>query len=210
MYDLACQRANSREVVVINGPYDKILWKAEPIMKKIGPSFGKIGPQVKVLIESADGTAMRKEIADNGEFLLAGPEGEIRITTEHVMFTEVMPENIFSAEMIDATVFVDTTLTADLEAEGYTRELIRRIQEMRKQMNLNVEEMITIDAIIQDSHLFGLLNDSWKDLICKEVRAVELVIHQTNTTRDAGKLWQMDRDWDVEGISVTIGISIAK
>jgi isoleucyl-tRNA synthetase len=209
MYELACQRANAREIVVISGQYDKILWKAEPIMKKIGPSFGKIGPQVKALIEGADGTEMRRQIADNGAYVIAGPEGDISITTEHVMFTEVMPENIFSAEMTDASVFVDTTLTEDLEAEGYTRELIRRIQEMRKQMNLNVEEMIIIDAIIQDAHLFGLLSSSWKELICKEVRASELTIHQTSDARDAGKLWQLDRDWDVEGIMVTIGISVA-
>lgn len=209
MYDLACQRANAREIQVINGPYDKILWKAEPVMKKIGPSFGKIGPQIKGLIESADGTAMRSRIAESGEYILAGPEGDIRITSEHVVFSEIMPENIFSAEMTDATVFIDVTLTADLEAEGYTRELIRRIQEMRKQLNLNVEEMITIDAIIQDSHLFTLLTQPWKDLICKEVRASGLTIHQTDSLRDAGKLWQLDRDWDIEGIMVTIGISAA-
>ncbi|MFH0967371.1 MAG: isoleucine--tRNA ligase, partial [Methanobacteriota archaeon] len=208
MYDLACQRANAREIVVINGPYDRILWKAEPVMKKIGPSFGKIGPQVKALIESVDGSEMRRQIADKGDYLFAGPEGEIRITSEHVMFTEVMPENIFSAEMIDATIFVDTTLTADLEADGYTRELIRRIQEMRKQLNLNVEEMIIIDAIIQDDRLFGLLTPLWTNLICKEVRASELTIHQTSDVRDAGKLWQLDHDWDIEGISVTIGISV--
>lgn len=208
MYDLACQRANAREIVVISGQYDKILWKAEPIMKKIGPSFGKIGPQVKALIEGANGTEMRRQIAENGSYVIAGPEGDIAITLEHVMFTEVMPENIFSAAMPEATVFVDVTLTADLEAEGYTRELIRRIQEMRKQMNLNVEEMIVIDTIIQDAHLFSLITQEWRDLICKEVRAAELAIHQTSDTRDSTRLWQLDRDWDVEGIMVTIGISL--
>jgi isoleucyl-tRNA synthetase len=209
MYDLARQRANAREVVVITGPYDKILWKAEPIMKKIGPSFGKIGPRVKALIEAADGSDMRRAIAEKGEYILDGTDGGIRITSEYVMFTEVMPDNIFAAEMIDATVFVDITLTEDLEAEGYTRELIRRIQEMRKQMNLNVEEVIIIDIIISDPHLFGLLTPSWKDVMCKEVRASDLAIHQLTDARDAGKLWQLDRDWDVEGITVTIGISVS-
>ncbi len=80
---------------------------------------------------------------------------------------------------------------------------------MRKQLNLNVEEMIIIDAIIQDPHLSSLLTKSWQELICKEVRASELTIHQTDSVRDAGKLWQLDRDWDIEGIAVTIGISVA-
>ena len=209
MYDLACQRANARGIVVITGPYDRILWKAEPIMKKIGPSFGKIGPRVKALIEVADGTDMRRQLAEKGEYIFTGPEGEVRITSEHVMFSEMMPDNIFSAEMTDATIFVDTTLTDDLEADGYTRELIRRIQEMRKQLNLNVEEIISIDAIVQDGRLFTLLTPTWKDLICKEVRASDLEIHQTTDTRDAGILWQLDRDWDIEGITVTIGISVS-
>ena len=209
MYELACQRANAREIVVISGPYDRILWKAEPIMKMIGPSFGKRGPVVKGLIESADGTEMRRAIAETGEYLLKSPDGDISITSSHVTFTEVMPENIFSADMTDATVFVDVTLTADLMAEGYARELIRRIQEMRKQMNLNVEEMICIDAIIGDSRLFSLMTPSWTDLICREVRAAELAIHPDGTGRDSTKLWQLDRDWDIEGITVTIGISVA-
>jgi len=208
MYDLACQRANAREIVVISGQYDKILWKAEPVMKKIGPSFGKIGPQVKALIEGADGTEMRRQIAEKGSYILDGPEGDISITTEHVMFTEVMPENIFSAEMSDAAVFVDVTLTPDLEADGYTREIIRRIQEMRKQMNLNVEEMIDIDAIVQDAHLYKLLTKTWQEAISKEVRATSLVIHQDSGSRDTS-LWQLDRDWDIEGVMVTIGISVS-
>jgi isoleucyl-tRNA synthetase len=205
MYDLACTRANARTITVIRGTWDKILWRAEPVMKKIGPSFGKQGPKVKALIENADGTLLKSEIEKNGSYCF--PEEEITVTAEHLSFAQLMPEGVFAAEMTDGTVFVDITLTEDLEAEGYSRELIRRLQDMRKQLNLNVEEFISIDAIITDDHLFHLIQGRWKDLIQQEVRAVSMNIHQTEDGHDGEGLWQLDREWDLEGISVTLGIS---
>lgn len=210
MYDLARDRANARNIVVIRGGWERVLWKAEPVMKKIGPAFGKIGPQVKTRIEGSDGTALKKDLEETGSYSFTIGEEEVMITSEHVSFSQLMPEGVFAAEMSDATVFVDVTLTEDLEAEGYARELIRRLQEMRKQLNLNVEEFIVVDAIIADDHVYHLITGSWKELIQREARAVSMDIHQNQTRHNAGDLWQLDRDWDLEGISVTLGISVAQ
>ncbi|HWQ67109.1 MAG TPA: isoleucine--tRNA ligase [Methanospirillum sp.] len=208
MVDLAKERANSREITIIRGAWDRIGWRAEPIMKKVGPTFGKNGPKVKALIESANGTALRAELERSGSATL-GDEEEFAITAEIVTFHQQMPENIFSADMPGATVYVDVTLTPDLEAEGYTRELIRRLQDMRKQLDLNMEEFIIVDAVIGDEHLFDLLTQTWRDLICQEVRAQDLQIHRSVDNRNADRLLQMDRDWEIEGITVTLGISVA-
>jgi hypothetical protein len=62
MEELAKDRANTRNIQVIVGTWDQVRYNAEPVMKKIGPSFGKTGPVVKGLIESADGTLLRKQL----------------------------------------------------------------------------------------------------------------------------------------------------
>jgi len=124
-------------------------------------------------------------------------------------FSQHLPEGIFGAEMTDASVYVDTTLTEDLEAEGYSREIIRRLQEMRKQLDLNVEDNILIDAVIEDEHVRKLLSKSWQDLIKQEVRGKTLLIHDAVSGRDGSVLFQLDRDWDIEGVNVTLGISLA-
>ncbi len=210
MSELAKDRANAREIQVIRGMWDRIGWTAEPVMKKIGPSFGKIGPKVKAYIEGCDGTALRQTLETEGKAACDIDGEPVVLTNEHVTFSQKMPENVFSAAMPDATVYVDVTLTADLEAEGYTRELIRRVQEMRKQMNLNVEEFIVMDAVIPDGGLCGLLTPEWQQFIAQEVRATEIIIHSCQESRDGDRLWQLDREWDIEGKMVTIGISVAE
>jgi isoleucyl-tRNA synthetase len=129
---------------------------------------------------------------------------------QHLVFHQSLPEGIFGADMTDASVYVDTTLTADIEAEGYCREIIRRLQEMRKQLELNVDDMIVIDAIITDTHLRTLLSEPWQKLIKEEVRAKTIMIHDGIHRRDGSALFQLDREWEIEGICVTLGISLAE
>ncbi|NQS79366.1 MAG: class I tRNA ligase family protein, partial [Methanoculleus bourgensis] len=128
--DLALTRANARTVRVVTGTWDRILWQAEPVMRAIGPEFGREGPKVKALIEQSDGTALKAAIERDGKTELGGYE----IAARHVTFAEALPEGVFAAPMKDATVYVDVALTPELEAEGYAREVIRRIQEMRRQL----------------------------------------------------------------------------
>ena len=200
-------RANARKVTVVMGRWDRIGWHAEPVMKALGKGFGKNSFAVKGLIEAADGNAIKAAV-DAGQTYILEKDGEkFEIGAEHVMFTEKLPTDIFSAPMEDATVYVDVALTPDLEAEGYAREIIRRIQEMRRQLDLAVEDFITVDAAVSDKRICELVGASWKPGIAEEVRAKTLSLH--NATEPAGTSYSLVKDWDVEGIAMTIGISKA-
>ena len=61
---------------------------------------------------------------------------EYKITAEMVQFKELPPQNLPAAEFSGGFVYVDIALTPELEAEGYAREIIRRIQDMRKELDL--------------------------------------------------------------------------
>jgi len=174
-------------------------------MKALGPVFGKNAPKVKAAIELADGNAMKAAIDAGQTFALHDGAAVYEIGAPQVTFTEKLPADVFSAPMTDATVYVDVALTPDLEAEGYAREVIRRIQEMRRQLDLAVEDFIVVDAAVADTRVCELVTGSWRDGIAEEVRARELSIH--NTTEPAPKAFQLTKEWDVEGIAMTIGIS---
>ena len=77
--------------------------------------------------------------------------------------------------MQGATVYVDINLTPELEAEGNARELIRRIQEMRRQIDLNVEDFIHVYVMIGDSKVCDLVASRWEQGIRDEVRAYILI-----------------------------------
>ncbi|MBN1195368.1 MAG: isoleucine--tRNA ligase [Methanomicrobiaceae archaeon] len=196
-------RANSRSVRVVRGHWDRIGWKAEPVMRAIGPKFGKKGPLVKGLIENADGNLLKQQIDASGEAVL----GEFTVTADQLTFTELLPDRVFAAPMEGAMVYVDVTLTDDLEAEGYAREVVRRIQEMRRQLDLKVEDFIIADIAIADDRIRGLLSGSWEEEIGEEVRAVTLSLRAPDGGE--GVAGGLAHDWDVEGIPMAIAISAA-
>jgi len=204
--ELARTRANSRSLRLVTGTWDRILWKAEPVMRAIGPEFGKEAPRVKALIEQADGTALKTAIERDEKARLDGYEIEAR----HVTFSESLPNGVFAAPMKDATVYVDVNLTPDLEAEGYAREVIRRVQEMRRQLNLNVDEFIVADVSVADDRVASLIEDErWQKEIAGEVRATDLSIHHSKSNRPAEQTFSLEKTWDVEGVQMRIGVSRA-
>ncbi len=109
--------------------------------------------------------------------------------------------------MKDATVYVDVTLTPALEAEGYAREVIRRIQEMRKQLDLAVEDSISAEVSVSDKRVLALLHtDQMIALIGDEVRAKAFGFSKDGTIPEESRFASV-KEWDVEGVSMTIGIA---
>ena len=176
-------RANARRVTVVMGRWDRIGWHAEPVMKALGKGFGRDSFKVKGLIEAADGNAIKMAVDAGQTFTLTSGSAAFEIGAEHVTFTEKLPVGIFSAPMEDATVYVDVALTPELEAEGYAREVIRRIQEMRRQLDLAVEDFILADVAIADERICGLVSTGWKAGIADEVRAKELSLRRDGEGR---------------------------
>jgi isoleucyl-tRNA synthetase len=210
-------RANARKVTVVTGMWDRVRWQAVPVMKALGPAFGRNSPKVKALIEAADGSNLKKEIEAGMTVTLTDASGSYDVGAQHVTFAEKMPENVFSAPMQDATVYVDVQLTEELRREGYTREVIRRIQEMRRQLDLAVEDFIKVEVLINDFEVFSLLNQQKvgleivEKIIAEEVRAITPHGALFSFLKPGEKMRDHEQktEWDVEGVQMTIGVSRA-
>jgi isoleucyl-tRNA synthetase len=210
-------RANARKVSVVMGRWDRIGWQAEPVMKALGKGFGKNSFKVKGLIEAADGNHLKSEIEAGRRVKLRSGDEVFEIGADQVTFTEKLPVDIFSAGMPDATVYVDVRLDDSLETEGYKREVIRRIQEMRKQLDLVVSDFISVEVLIGDTRVFDLLNNNRGENIAAEVLAVVpgkgvlfTFLKPGETLRNHDSV----KDWEIEGatetVSMTIGISLVR
>ncbi|MGB7789353.1 isoleucine--tRNA ligase [Methanoregula sp.] len=202
-------RANARKVSVVIGRWDRVGWHAEPVMKALGKGFGKDSFNLKGLIEAADGNALKAAIDAGKTYRLTSGDAVFEIGSEHVTFTEKLPSEVFSAPMTDATVYVDVALTSDLEAEGYAREVIRRVQDMRKQLDLAVEDTINADVSVSDKRILTLLHTSEMiAMIADEVRAVSFGFSKDGSRPDAARFASV-KEWDVEGVAMMIGIGKA-
>ncbi|WP_248896457.1 isoleucine--tRNA ligase [Haloplanus halobius] len=195
-------RVNTR-VVEVTDTFEELVERAEPEMGVIGPAFGGEAQEVMAAIKGR----RRDELADGDEtpYAVTVDGEQYDLTEEMVSFRAEPPENVASAEFdadIDGgdesasgTVYVDTSLTDDIEAEGYARDVVRRIQEMRKRLDLDVDERIRTRIDIDDDRVADLV-DRHRDLIAEETRTAAF-------DADADDLVE---EWDVEGVAVTIGI----
>ena len=98
---------------------------------------------------------------------------------------------------------MDIALTPELEAEAYAREIIRRIQDMRKELDLRVEDQIRAVVDIESKPILDLVV-SGKEHIAGEVMAAELEMGLGLQIRGS-----LIKDWDVEGVCMHIGIDRA-
>jgi len=163
-------------------------------MSELGPAFGDDAGRVMnalndAHVESADLEALATQV---GEAL-----GEdVELTEEMVEFVEETPEGVAGANFETGTVYVDTELTEDVESEGYAREVIRRVQEMRKDLDLEMDAEIRLDVAVFDERV-GRLVAEHEDLIKEETRAREL-----GDVEDGYR-----EEWDVEGVTLALEIA---
>ena len=205
---IARNRANAKRVIVVEGSWDRMGIRAEPVMKAIGPAFGRDAPKVKGLIEAADGRSLRECLEREGKFLFTGGGQSFEVTPAQVTFERVIPDGFTCAPMEGGTVYVDGRLTPELEGEGYAREVIRRLQEMRRQLNLAVEEFIVADVFIGDARIASLVRSGWADRIQGEVRARSLSIRLPGEASPRGE-GGLESSWEIEGVEVRTTVSRA-
>ena len=108
--------------------------------------------------------------------------------------------DVSSVSFGPGNIYIDFEMTEDMEAEGYARELIRRIQQMRKDMKLDVEQYINCSVSADDDMIRFF--DVWSKHIANEVRANTIVFTDSPTGEDV-------KTWDVRGKDIVIGISLA-
>jgi len=111
---------------------------------------------------------------------------------------ETEKKHIAKTQTEDTILFLDTTLTPELEAEGFAREIVRRIQSMRKELDLDVEDRIETQIKVGPKKAESLKN--WEDYIKGETRSKELSL----VKKPKG---EMVKNWKIEDLEVEIGIS---
>lgn len=167
-------------------------------MSELGPTFGgRAGQVMNALNEARIDEPSLEALEDAVADVL---EDDEELEESMVSFVTQTPDDIagtaFGTDGDDRGVaYVDASLTDDIESEGYAREVIRRVQEMRKDLDLDVEERIALDLAIDDDRVADLVAER-ADLINEEVRADE-----RRTVEDGHR-----KEWDVDGVMMEIAL----
>ena len=198
--ELLEDRLNAREVRVVapEEQWEELAYSAHADMSVLGPEFGDRAGEVMGALNEARVDEPTIEALEAAVAKALGEE--VDLTEEMVEFVEETPENVSGTRIQTegddrGVVYVDTSLTEGIESEGYAREVIRRVQEMRKELDLPIEAPIRVELDIADDRVADLAREH-EDLIAEEVRAEEL-----GAVDDGHR-----REWEVEGVEMTIAI----
>jgi isoleucyl-tRNA synthetase len=169
----------------------------KPKYSHLGPKYKEKAKNIAKVLETMDTHLLYQHLQKNKEIMLpVGPE-KIRLTTDDFEIVEHEKEHFAKATIQDITLFLDTTVTPALEAEGLARELIRRIQSMRKEMNLDVEDRIRTEIAVDMEKRKALQN--WAGHIQEETRSKTVSFVKTPTG-------SMVKQWTIDELIVDIGI----
>ena len=196
--DLVADRLNARRIELIDPDdrWDELTYSAEADMSVLGPAFGdRTGEVMTALnearVEEPTLAALETAVAER-------TDESVDLTEEMVTIVTETPETVAAAGFDvegGGTVYVDTALTEDIESEGYARDVIRRIQEMRKELDLDLEERVRVEFAVADDRIGELVREH-EALIAEEVRADEF-----GAVEDGHR-----REWTVEDTTVEIAV----
>ena len=185
------------QIVPQGEEWDEMILSVVPNPNAIGKVYRQWSSKIAVLLKNRPAKTIKAGI-DKGEYSL-GIEGQlVSILPNMVSFTSTLPPDAVSSDFSKGTIYIDLGQTTELEAEGFSREVIRRIQQMRKDMKLNVEEFIRVQ-IQCTKRVEGFL-ETWKDKITLETRAKEF------ETVDSPK-GEYIVEWNIETESLVIGLT---
>ncbi len=178
---------------------DKFMEKeVKPNHSSIGPKYKEKAKLIVQEIESKDKHELFESLKKSKKLIININNEQIELTMDDFEIIEIERENIAKAETEGMTLFLDKTLTPELEAEGFAREIVRRIQSMRKELKLDVNDKISTEINIPKDKKTALLN--WNDYITEETRSktVEFVDNPSGN---------LIKDWKIDNLKIKIGIS---
>ncbi|MBQ2800362.1 MAG: isoleucine--tRNA ligase [Lachnospiraceae bacterium] len=167
----------------------------KPQLKTVGPKYGKLLGGIKAALSSLDGNAAMDELNEKGALHLDINGEAVELTKEDLLIDMAQMDGYVSEGDNEATVVLDTNLTEELIEEGFVRELISKIQTMRKEAGFEVMDKIAIyetgsDKVTEILNKFG-------ETIKEEVLAVDLVLGETK-----GYV----KEWNINGEDVVLGV----
>ncbi|MBQ3394503.1 MAG: isoleucine--tRNA ligase [Oscillospiraceae bacterium] len=186
---------NVKEVEEISDASGYISYSFKPQLKILGPKFGKKLGEVRNALSALDGNAAKKSLDENGYLTLSLSDGDITLTAEEVLIETKQTEGFECVSEGNVIVALDTHLTDELIEEGFVREIISKLQTMRKEADFNV--MDNIDVYMAGNEKIKAIADRNADFIKENVLAVNIL---------EGSADGYTKDWDINGENVTFTV----
>lgn len=190
---IVSEELNVKEVIFSDDVANFTTYKFKPQLRTLGPKYGKLVPKIGAYLGEVDGTAFMNELKANGtvKFNIEGTDVEL---AESDLLIETAEKGGFvTEEDRGITVVIDTNLTPELIEEGFVREIVSKIQTMRKEADFEVMDRIKVG--FEGSELLKGVVERNAEEIKTDVLADEIV---------EGTFEGYAKEWNINGEKVNI------
>ncbi|MFR7655746.1 MAG: isoleucine--tRNA ligase [Coprococcus sp.] len=171
----------------------------KPQLRTVGPKYGKHLNAIKEYLANVDGNKAMSELKADGVIKFTADDTEIALAEEDLLIEVAKMDGYVTEGDNYVTVVIDTTLTPELIEEGYVREVISKIQTMRKDSDFQVTDRIKV-------YVTG--NAKIAEVMEKNADEIKRVVLGDAFVMDAA--CDNSKEWNINGEKVTIGVEVSK
>jgi len=197
--DIIADELNVKNVAFVADAGEFTSYTFKPQLKLLGRKFGKQIGEVREALAALDGSAAKKQLTETGKLTITLSDGEHDLVEEELLIETAKKEGFVMLEDYGVVVALDTNLTDELIEEGFVREIISKIQSMRKEANFEVMDHIHVTMSGSEKLADILMRNV--DSICGDVLA---------ETISVGEAKGFTMEWDVNGEAATFGVEVVK
>jgi isoleucyl-tRNA synthetase len=189
--DIIADELNVKSVELAEDEAALVTYKLLPDNKKLGPKFGVKFPQVRSALQNADSFAVAHAIRSGQSVTV----GEFELAPDEVLVTPQPREGFAIASESGVVVAIDTHVTPELKQEGRAREVVRRVQDLRKAAGFEISDHIVLTYQV-DGGMQATI-EQWAAYIKAETLADEM--------REGEPIGTTDED-EIDGMKVKLGV----
>ena len=194
--DIIADELNVKSVAFADDVSAYTDYQFKPQLRTVGPKYGKYLKQIQTTLAELDGNKAMAELKSSGQLVLSNISDEVVLTEEDLLITMTQMEGFITEGDNFVTVVLDTQLTEELLEEGFVREIISKIQTMRKEAGFEVMDHIGI-SYVADEKVAAIFEKYGNDIM-SEVLAEDI---------QEGNLKGHEKEWNINGEKVTLAVN---
>ena len=194
--DIIADELNVKEVKFAKDVESFISYSFKPQLRTVGPKYGKLLNGIRTALIELNGTEAMKELKETGLLTLDIDGNKVELAEEDLLIETAQTEGYVTETDGDTSVVLDTNLTPELIEEGFVREIISKIQTMRKEAGFEVMDKIHVYA--KDNQRIMDIMENHRDEIMSEVLAEEITLNETD-----GYV----KEWSINKENVVLGVT---
>lgn len=193
--DIIRDELNIKNVVFSDDVDNFVSYNLKPQLKTVGPKFGRQLNEIRTALSEIDGDLAKRTLDKDGQIVLNLQSGNVTLLSEDILIEAKQKEGYFTVSDRGITVAIDVTITEELLIEGLIREIVSKIQTMRKEAGFNVIDHIAV-TLSGDCDLINTII-KYQSSISGDTLADSVI---------SGEPSGYIKSWDINGKQISIGV----